>query len=557
MLPEVSRLIGLVGVYLLFAGPNGVAKAAVPSSLGSAQSALKAGRCQDATDLFLSARAAGDSSAALLAGLAQALECTGRMEEALGATYLRLGKDTTGRIDLLIFRDQLLRSLGLGDMAKQTETEMGIVEASSEMARSGWTWQKRPTLTANLGWSHEFDAPGSPFSLNHNDSTLLRNSGTVPVFASEDALAQVASDSILLEGGSWDLSGALSWGGGGDRGGIWLGPTGSVALDDDSLGWRSAGAGFDLNWLWIASSQISVQGDVSGQRTWFAADSGPFPVEDDLGATFAPQWNRSSWEISLPQTIRTLRTNSSAWTWTGSHGLGISKTVNPMVKLSASAAWSWNIDPSGPVDDEVWSMVVEGDSLAAGKGVLDVGLYAPNLTSGKSPIGKFTVPAYLATVSEAQLQGFAYPLSRNTDWTQPGVGAAVVLGPWSSLSLVLSAQWAETIYAHDQEGVNVDPSMADHLADTVLLVLRDTATKKEFLVGSTKTDAPLVAWSPWRIHRVDQVWSAQTVLLWRPRKWLSFRASWAWTRNVSNVAQFLEGASYVRNLVAGSGAVSW
>jgi len=557
MLPEVSRLIGLVGVYLLVAGPVGVAKAAAPSSIGSAQSALKAGRCQEATDLFLSARAAGDSSAAVLSGMAQALECTGRMEEALGATYLKLGKDTTGRIDLLIFRDQLLRRLGLGDMAKQTEAEMGIVDATQGPMSTGWTWQKRPTLTANLGWSHEFDAPGSPHSLNHNDSVLLTNSGTVSTFGPANALAQVASDSILLQGGSWDLSGAMSWGGSGGRGGIWLGPTGSLSLDDDSLGWRSAGGGLDLNWLWIATGRISFQGDVSGERTWFATSSGPLPVEDDLGATITPQWSRDSWDITLPQTLRTLRTNSSPWTWTGSHGLGISKTVNPMVKLSVSTAWSWNIDPSGPVDDEVWARVVEGDSLAEGKKVLDVGLYAPNLAVANSPGGQFTVQKNLATVSEAQLQGFTYPLSRNTDWTQPGVGAGVNLGPWHSLSLDLSAQWAETIYTHEQEGVNVDQSMADHPVDTVLLVLRDTTTKKEFLVGTTKADAPLVAWSPWRLHRVDQVWTAQAALVWRPRRWLSFRASWAWTRNISNVAEYVDGASYERNLVAGSGAVSW
>jgi outer membrane receptor protein involved in Fe transport len=169
----------------------------------------------------------------------------------------------------------------------------------------------------------------------------------------------------------------------------------------------------------------------------------------------------------------------------------------------------------------------------------------------------FSETRYLATVQESDLQGFTYPVSRNTDWTQPGVGATVALGPWSSLSLDLSAQWAETIYTHDQEGVNVDQSMADHLADTVLLVLRDTTTKKEFLVGSTTANAPLVAWSPWKIHRVDQVWTAQAVLVWRPKRWLSFRASWAWTRNISNVAQYVDGASYERNLIAGSGAVSW
>ena len=478
------------------------------------------------------------------------------MEEALGATYLKLGKDTTGRIDLLIFRDQLLRRLGLGDMAKQTEAEMGIVDATPGPLSTGWAWQRRPTFTANLGWSHEFDAPGSPFSLNHNDSLLLNHAPGGKTL-SQDALAQVASDSILLQGGSWDLSGAMSWGGSGGRGGIWLGPTGSLSLDDDSLGWRSAGGGLDLNWLWIATGRISFQGDVSGERTWFATSSGPLPVEDDLGATITPQWSRDSWDITLPQTLRTLRTNSSPWTWTGSHGLGISKTVNPMVKLSVSAAWSWNIDPSGPVDDEVWAMVVEGDSLTAGKGVLNAGLYTPNLNSDPPPGLNFSETRYLATVQESDLQGFTYPVSRNTDWTQPGVGATVALGPWSSLSLDLSAQWAETIYTHDQEGVNVDQSMADHLADTVLLVLRDTTTKKEFLVGSTTANAPLVAWSPWKIHRVDQVWTAQAVLVWRPKRWLSFRASWAWARNISNVAQYVDGASYERNLIAGSGAVSW
>lgn len=556
-------MIGLVGVYVLFAGTIGVAKAAVPTTLGSAQSALKAGRCGDATDLFLFARAKGDSSATLLMALAQALECGGRMEEALGATYLKLGRDTTGRIDLLIYRDHLLRKLGLGDMAKQTEAELGIVDGTPGDGRFRWTWQKRPTLTANLGWSHEFDAPGSAWALNRADTALLHHTeGNVT--SNTDALAQVPADSILLEGGSWDLSGALSWGGSGDRGGGWLGPTGSVALDDDSLGWRSAGAGLDLNWLWIASGRISFQGDLSGERTWFATTSGPLPTEDDLGSTLTPQWSLSSWDITLPQSLRTLRTNSSAWTWTGSHGLGISKTVNPMVKISASAAWSWNIDPSGPVDDEVLAQVVEGDSLAAGKGVYDVGLYAPNLTSNPGPRhNNFGELNYLTAVSEAQLQAFTYPLSRNTDWTQPGVGAGIDLGPWHSLSLALSGQWAQTIYTHEQEGVNVDPSVADHNTDStisvlpILLVLRDTTTKKEFLVGTTAADAPLVAWSPWKIHRVDQVWTAQATLSWRPRKWLFFRASWGWTRNISNVAQYLAGASYERNLISGSGAVSW
>gem|GEM_PF-1728130 len=558
-------MIGLLGICLLFAAQSAAADpgAKASATAGQARTALDAGRCGDATDLFLSARSQGDSSANLLLKLSQALECNGHMEEALGATYLELGRDTTGRVDLLIYRDHLLRKLGLGDMAKQTEAELGIVDAGSGGARSRWTWQGRPSLSANLGWSHEFDAPGAASALSRADTALLNHTDG-NVASNSNALTQVPSDSILLQGGSWDLSGGLSWGGSGDRGGLWLGPVGSVALDDDSLGWRSAGAGFDLNGVWIATRQISFQGDVSGERTWFATSSGPLPVEDDLGATLTPQWSRSSWEISLPQTLRTLRTNSSAWTWTGSHGLGISRTVNPMVKLSASAAWSWNLDPSGSLDDEVLAQVVEGDSLAAGKGVYDVGLYAPNLTSNPGPRhNNFNELNYLTAVSEAQLQAFTYPLSRNTDWTQPGVGAGINLGPWHSLSLALSGQWAETIYTNDQEGVNVDPSLADHNTDTtlspypILLVLRDTTTKKEFLVGTTAADAPLVAWSPWKIHRVDQVWTAQATLVWKPKRWLSFRALWTWTRNISNVAQYLAGASYERNLVAGSGAVSW
>jgi hypothetical protein len=45
--------------------------------------------------------------------------------------------------------------------------------------------------------------------------------------------------------------------------------------------------------------------------------------------------------------------------------------------------------------------------------------------------------------------------------------------------------------------------------------------------------------------------------IWKPRKWVSLRAAWTWSKNISNLEDYVEGASYVRDVVSFTGAVSW
>jgi outer membrane receptor protein involved in Fe transport len=157
----------------------------------------------------------------------------------------------------------------------------------------------------------------------------------------------------------------------------------------------------------------------------------------------------------------------------------------------------------------------------------------------------------------------AVPVSRNTDWTQPGLGASAAFGPWKSISVVFSVQWSETYYTNLQEGTQADQSLAatdTMVVDTskipVVLVLRDSSSKAQYLVGSTTQTAPLVPWL-WTVHRRDQCWTTQVVAVWKPVRWASLRAAWVWSRNISNLDNYVDGASYIRNVVSLSGALSW
>jgi hypothetical protein len=90
----------------------------------------------------------------------------------------------------------------------------------------------------------------------------------------------------------------------------------------------------------------------------------------------------------------------------------------------------------------------------------------------------------------------------------------------------------------------------------VVLVLRDSSSKAQYLVGSTTQTAPLVPWL-WTVHRRDQCWTTQVVAVWKPVRWASLRAAWVWSRNISNLDNYVDGASYIRNVVSLSGALSW
>jgi hypothetical protein len=544
----MCSITGLFGILLFcFAGSTSADSTSV-----LARAAFDAGHCEDASGLFLVARQEGDSSFTSLVGLARSLECMGRLKEALGATYMVTKQDTTGRIDLLLERTILMRRFGLEELARQTEKEIGIVVvgegAGSGGGQGGWVWKKVPSLSWNAGWTDQIDRPHLAVPLRHNDSMLSVN------WQSSRQASQPISDSITLQGGSWQSSAGLMWGGEWSSGSAWIGPSGSLTLLDNAWGWRSASGGLDMGAYWILAPRFILQGSISGNRIWFEVPSGPMPTQDDLVGSISPSWSPSGWSLDLPQTLHSLRMNSDQWILTGSHAVSVSRELLPGAKISAGGSWSWNLDPSGPVDEYVLVRVVEGEGLDSAKN-----LYSAQLYTGK-PLTPLNTSSFLGSGGTgSDLEDVQLPYSRNTDWTQVGANGAITLGPWASVTLVLSAQWAQTDYSHDQEGPEEDRSLAalGPAPDYALLVLRDSTTKNEFLVGSTTSSVPLVPWRYWKIHRRDQCWTTQVVAVWKPVRWGSLRAAWTWSKNISNLDNYVDGASYIRNVVSFNGVLSW
>jgi hypothetical protein len=213
------------------------------------------------------------------------------------------------------------------------------------------------------------------------------------------------------------------------------------------------------------------------------------------------------------------------------------------------------------LNDETYARVVEGQGLDTGGTLYSRGVF---LYTGNGLTSQFARNSpYLLNASVSDTQRVQIPVSRNADWTQDGLGVGATFGPWKSVVFAISGQWTETFYSHVQEGSQADPSYAYQYSIRVdtfnlptVLVLRDSTTKNEYLVGDTKSNATLVPWL-WKIHRRDQCWTAQAIAIWKPWNWASLRASWTWSRNISNLAEYVDGASYVRNVVSVSGSLSW
>ena len=496
--------------------------------------------CGAQVDKLLERREKGDSSANLLSELSRSLECAGRTEEALGATYMPTGRDTTGRIGLLALRADLLRELGLPEVARQTEMEIGAATVTEVAEPSThWVWDQRPAFASTLAWIDQVDHPRTAIlPLRYQgflspDSALRRTSGSQ------------ATDSILLEGGTFQASANLSWGGWSELGGFGIGPSGSIALPDDSTGWRSASAGADLNAVLLPSTSTSLSLGISASRSWFHADGGPMPVQDEFVASLLPTWKTGRWTFTFPQSMRTQRTNSDPWAWSGSHGAGATIAPVALWKLSASASLSWFSDPSVRSDAPYTSqLVLEGKGLAAGDS-----LYSSTRTE--------LALAMEMLSSIADTSQMSWPLSRSQSWIQPGLGLGTTLGPWHDVVVGASVGWSQTRFTTRQEGWFVDPLDAASEFGYVV-VLRDSTDGHRYVVRSTtRSDAPVLVPLDWSLRRRDDSWSMQLSLSWRPRKWANLRAAWSRTRNTSNLEEYVDGSSYVRDVVSLSGSASW
>jgi len=529
---------GVLTVLVLTCAP-----AALPSESDSG--------CLKAVPVFLERREQGDSSATLLADLAQALECGGRTEEAVGATYLPVGQDTTGRIGLILVRAHLLRGLGLEDVARQLEHEVGAdlePVVAQVPVRSSWVADRRPSLSASLGWVDQVDHPRS--AVLSRTYPVLLDSG----LAGANLASQRSNDSIRVEGGSLQASANLSWGAWSDVGGFALGPSGSIAIPDDSATWRSATFGGDLNALFGPAPSTTLALSLSGSRTWFRATSGPMSFQDEVSGGLTPSWKGGDWTLSLPQMLKAQRTGTDPVGWSGQHSFSLGRALLAWLNATLTTTGAWSIDGSaGNDEDRGYQLRVEGSGFLPGQklypstnnlgGYLDSTRLAQRIQSASDSHGPDTLHT---------------PFYRNQSWTQFGLGAGIGLGPWRGLSGSINLGWNRTAYAHLQQGTYVDPYLAysDSLGET--LVFSDTTTHQDYVVRSISyRDSPELVPLAWSGRRRDQNWSIQISLNWKASPGIGARASWSGSRNVSNLQDMIEGSSYIRNVFSLSGTFSW
>ncbi|MEN9306898.1 MAG: hypothetical protein RL173_830 [Fibrobacterota bacterium] len=542
---------------------------------------LDSGDCAGAVAELLAARAQGDTSNSVMLGLSRALECDNRLVDALSATFADNKTDTTGRIDLLLFRAQLLRKVGLADEAEKVEREIGF-----GMVGNPAELDSLERLVADSEWDHLFGLSGT-------------------VQWTYDGLSFVAADSFPTYANmpryqGWDQA-----------------MTPNVSISTPKEGSR------DGDSLLFHGSQFVVQTQPTFQLFWknlYASASIPFQTVLDkalsdwlaaelkaslqLGGSIKTTWGTygfvfgasrsATWypsveaqlhnslvggvDYRLPIRFADFAQSNSVnlssdeeygfLSCLGSHQVSLTKQAGGFGSFVASGGYSWELYPAGEE-----SYFVAGapsktiDVRGAAPGMLNDSEAIQFLASdgrvltGLKRLQALTGAANGQAVSSSS--GFDYPLSAKADrgkWNGT-VSWSRRFGRGQILSA--SVDLARTEWASGQIGAFVPiDSVYASLLDTNKTIseiwfYRDVPTGQVYLVRDAVNGSIIGPYS-YRRRRVDWTTTVQAGLTWPVGSHLKFTAQWARAVNESSLERISEiPTSYTRNVWTVSGVVTW
>jgi hypothetical protein len=535
------------------------------------------GECDSAVGELLRAVAAGDSSHLVVLNLAQALECDNRLVDALSATYIDHRPDTTGRIDVLLYRAQLLRKLGLADEAEKVEKEAGVVIAATlaadprDTASPSWNWS--PTLSGSFGWTLQNDALSTADSLRLTASMI----GVKADIASTKGQPLASTDdSVHIQGEQIPLLATVGvevdWGGYY----VWFGVPAQATLKSDLSDWlaTSARALVQAGGQW-SNRWFESNATITGAKNWTyypgydpirSADvSGSFEVKKGFAKA---RWSQSnSGNLSLD--------SSNGFNgFTGSHSIGFVRGLPWKSDLSIGAGFSWYVDKPR-VEFETLSdfkvRVIDVQGIEVGMDNLSQSILFLDSNGVAIPYSNTIVNGQLRNgLHPAQRvesrDGYAYPLESKLDWRKWNGGIQLSKSFPRGVVAKIGVDLARIELVHLQRGTYVPEAslytdrwvssggMTTGVGEMILY--RDVRTGEEYWVGEPAKGSyvgPIL----FQRHRVDHAVTFATSATWTPWRHLSATAGWTWVRNRSNLVHLVEGSSYTRNLWNASATVSW
>jgi len=542
-------------------------------------SKLDSGDCGEAVRELLAARAEGDSSNSLMLGLSRALECDNRLIDALSATFADNQADTTGRIDLLLFRAQLLRKVGLADEADKVEREIGV-----DLVGDSKTLDSLERLAGASEWDYAFGLSGTGQWIYDGISYVAADSfpiyAVMPRYSGWDASANPVvvtaqegtkdGDSLLFHGRQFVVQAQPSFQL------LWKNLYASASLPFQTFLDKSM-----VDWL-AAELKATLQLGGNLKKDWGAV--GAF-VGTARSATWYPsvdaQWSNSLFggadyrktlmDVDFAQTNSVSYSTGKAYdfvSFAGTHQISLARRAWILGNFSASGGYSW----------ELYPMVEESFFVAgAPSKTIDVLGAAPGMPNKSDSIRFLAVDGTVlsslkrkaaftggaAGQAVTSSSGFEYPLSANADRAK--WNGAISWNKRFGKGQILSASLdlARTEWVHDQIGafVPIDSVYASLLdvdrSISEIWFYRDVSSNQLYLVRDAINGSILGPYS-YKRRRVDWTTTIQAGLTWPLGS--HFKLSGQWTRavNESSLERVSETpTSYTRDLWTVSGVVNW
>ncbi len=555
-----------------------VAFAVSPEAIKDRQNGFRAmdsGNCQKAVTDLLKAHGEGDSSNALMLRLSQALECDDRMVDALSATYADNKVDTAGRIELVLYRAQLLRKIGLGEEAAQVEKALGDEFVTQPVHLEDEPLV--PTVHWSMGGSGGWMYQGISSRMADSFSILRFSALVLHTTASQDsalgaakqkALEQFTGDSVVFAGGQFPVTSQFAMQ-------LFLGdaflgfqvPV-QVIFDQELKTWLSA------DWRQIAQvgGSVNCKGvDLTGQVSagWTTVmypgqESGDF---QDYSAYLEAKKNWS-W-LSLVQSNSAnlaFQDGSTFLNATGNHSLTASRPLFWGIQGTLGGGFGWLIDRNreefGVFTDRTTRTV---DVRGAGLGVENkdsmkiqfLGKEGNPLTYNR--IQRADVLRGLFPGQSVQVQdGFQYPVDSRGDWNRWNAQGSLSKVLPGNVTVQLGLDYAQTNWLHDQNILVGDLDSVyneSDLSSGEVLLYRDANSGIAYWVMNPLRSlmAPIALRRP----RVDQTWTLSASLTSQVSKRMAVQLQWTWIRNISNLEHVVDGSSYTRSIWNASTSVSW
>lgn len=535
------------------------------------------GACDSAAEELLKAVSAGDSSNIVLLHLAQALECDDRMVDALSATYIDHRADTTGRIDVLLYRAQLLRKLGLLEEAEKAEKEAGVVIAATSVADAdddgASSWNASPTASGSFGWMFQEDVLSTADSLR---LTASRIGIRTEVLRNLSQPRSATDDSVQIQGQQIPLSATVGWMVDWNDYYLWIGTPLQATLKTDFSDWLET----------VGRVLVQVGGQWSNR--WFEANASMYAAKNwrfypgydplrsaDLYVSGEGRRNFGSWEIVQSNSGNLALDESDSFDgYTGAHSLGYVRHLPWESSLSLGAGYSLFRDRSRDEFETLNDFVVkviEVRGVALGMTNTDPSIEFLDSNGVAIPRNAINVGRARNGIHPAQRvvvrDGFDYPLESKRDWGRWNLGTVVTKNFGKKVVLKIGLDLARTELLHLQRGVYVPETdlYTDHWWDGAsatgvgeMILYRDVRSGEVFwdgdqVFGDTYYLGPIF----FERRRVDYTATATASLSWEVREHLATSVGWSRVRNRSNLAHLVEGSSYTRNLWNASASVSW